>query len=134
MSAAEAIGRAQRTGIPLDRIQKLLLWLMFFMGWLVIIEPSPSDVLFIPVLLIFLFSGLVIHATAAPMILFLLLYNIGGFISFLEVSNQTKATMFVITSFYMATSAMFRTCAVRLPAMKFTLSVRSFHVPATPGT
>ena len=32
------------------------------------------------------------------------------------------------------TSAMLRTCEVRLPAMKFTLSVRSFHVPATPGT
>ena len=33
-----------------------------------------------------------------------------------------------------ATSAMLRTCAVRLLAMKLTLSVRSFHVPATPGT
>ena len=33
-----------------------------------------------------------------------------------------------------ATSAMLRTCAVRLLAMKFTLSVRSFQVPATPGT
>ena len=32
------------------------------------------------------------------------------------------------------TSAMFRTCAVRLPAIWLTLSVRSFHVPATPGT
>ena len=32
------------------------------------------------------------------------------------------------------TSAMLRTCAVRLLAMKFTLSVRSFHVPATPFT
>ncbi len=32
------------------------------------------------------------------------------------------------------TSAMLRTCPVRLLAMKFTLSVRSFHVPATPGT
>ena len=33
-----------------------------------------------------------------------------------------------------ATSAMLRTCAVRLLAMKLTLSVRSFHVPATPCT
>ena len=33
-----------------------------------------------------------------------------------------------------ATSAMLRTWAVRLLAMKLTLSVRSFHVPATPGT
>ena len=33
-----------------------------------------------------------------------------------------------------ATSAMLRTCPVRLLAMKFTLSVRSFQVPPTPGT
>ena len=32
------------------------------------------------------------------------------------------------------TSAILRTCDVRLPAMKFTDSVRSFHVPATPCT
>ncbi len=32
------------------------------------------------------------------------------------------------------TSAMLRTCAVRLLAMELTLSVRSFQVPATPGT
>jgi hypothetical protein len=33
-----------------------------------------------------------------------------------------------------ATSAMFRTCPVRFDAIQFTLSVRSFHVPATSGT
>ena len=32
------------------------------------------------------------------------------------------------------TSAMLRTWPVRLAAMKLTLSVKSFHVPATPGT
>ena len=32
------------------------------------------------------------------------------------------------------TSAMLRTCEVRLLANRLTLSVRSFHVPATPGT
>ena len=32
------------------------------------------------------------------------------------------------------TSAMLRTCAVRLPAMELTESVKSFQVPATPGT
>ena len=34
----------------------------------------------------------------------------------------------------LVTSAMLRTWPVRLPAMKFTLSVKSFHVPATPCT
>ena len=33
-----------------------------------------------------------------------------------------------------ATSAMLRTWPVRLPAIEFTLSVKSFQVPATPGT
>ena len=33
-----------------------------------------------------------------------------------------------------ATSAMARTCVVRLAASWFTLSVRSFQVPAAPGT
>ena len=33
-----------------------------------------------------------------------------------------------------ATSAMARTCVVRLAASRFTLSVRSFQVPAAPGT
>ena len=32
------------------------------------------------------------------------------------------------------TSAILRTCAVRLAAIELTLSVRSFQVPATPGT
>ena len=32
------------------------------------------------------------------------------------------------------TSAMLRTCVVRFAASRFTLSVKSFHVPATPGT
>ncbi len=32
------------------------------------------------------------------------------------------------------TSAMFLTCPVRLEAIEFTLSVRSFHVPETPAT
>ena len=33
-----------------------------------------------------------------------------------------------------ATSAIARTCVVRLAAIALTLSVRSFQVPATPGT
>ena len=32
------------------------------------------------------------------------------------------------------TSAMFRTCPVKLPAIELTLSVKSFHVPPTPRT
>jgi hypothetical protein len=45
-----------------------------------------------------------------------------------DLARQVAAATAVVTS------AMLLTCAVRLPAIAFTESVRSFHVPATPGT
>ena len=54
-----------------------------------------------------------------------------------RISPETLTVIFFDKSppaMAVATSAMLRTCAVRLPAMKLTLSVRSFQVPATPGT
>src|SRR2546426_36378 len=54
-----------------------------------------------------------------------------------RISPRTSTVIFferspVATA--VVTSAMLRTWAVRLAAMKFTLSVRSFHVPAAPRT
>jgi hypothetical protein len=54
-----------------------------------------------------------------------------------RISPRTSTVIFLDRSplaTAMVTSAMFRTCEVRLPAIEFTLSVRSFQVPATPGT
>ena len=54
-----------------------------------------------------------------------------------EISPFTSTVIFFERSPFataVVTSAMFLTWPVRLPAMKFTLSVRSFHVPATPLT
>ena len=54
-----------------------------------------------------------------------------------RISPRTSTVIFRDRSplaMAVATSAMLRTCPVRLEAMKLTLSVRSFQVPATPGT
>ena len=54
-----------------------------------------------------------------------------------RISPFTSTVIFLLSSpraTAVVTSAMFRTWAVRLPAIEFTLSVRSFHVPATPFT
>ncbi len=54
-----------------------------------------------------------------------------------RISPETFTVIFFDKSppaMAVATSAMLRTCAVKLPAMKLTLSVKSFQVPATPGT
>ena len=54
-----------------------------------------------------------------------------------RISPRTSTVIFFDRSplaTAVVTWAMFRTCAVRLPAMLLTLSVRSFQVPATPRT
>ena len=54
-----------------------------------------------------------------------------------RISPRTSTVIFFERSplaMAVATSAMLRTWPVRLLAMKLTLSVRSFQVPATPGT
>ncbi len=54
-----------------------------------------------------------------------------------RISPSTLTTIFFDRSplaIAVETSAMLRTCAVRLPAIELTLSVRSFQVPATPRT
>ncbi len=53
------------------------------------------------------------------------------------ISPFTSTVIFLLRSplaTAVVTSAMFRTCAVRFDAIEFTLSVRFFHVPETPGT
>jgi len=94
-------------GVTLAQARAILVWLMFASSFYVAVEPAPSDLLFFVVLACFLGSGLTLSAVLVPLILFLLLYNLGGFFSFLQVADDQKSRMFVITSFYMAFSAIF---------------------------
>jgi hypothetical protein len=81
---------------------------MMALSFFVRIEPAPCDVLFAGVVTIYLmYGGIKATVLAVPLIFYLLLYNLGGFMSFLEISNEFKAGMFVITSVYMAASAVF---------------------------
>lgn len=94
-------------GITFEQAQLAAVWLMMASSFFVSIEPAPCDLLFIVALALFAVSGLRISVLVVPMILYLLFYNLGGFISFLEVLNEDKAGMFVITSIYMGVSAVF---------------------------
>ena len=98
---------ARFMGVTLAQLQAVLVWLMLASSFVVSIEPAPFDLLFLLVLATFLTTGLNISAATLPLVLYLLLYNFGGLISFLEVSSDRKAVMFVITSAYMATAAIF---------------------------
>jgi hypothetical protein len=110
LTATDAIHLKPAIAVPridLRRAQTSAVWLMMASSFVVTIEPAPCDFLFLVALAAFLWRGLYVTAAIAPLILYLLLYNLGGFISFLEVSNERKAVMFVITSAYMAVTGIF---------------------------
>ncbi len=94
-------------GLLSPKVQAAAIWAMMASSFFVRIEPAPVDLLFAVSVLVYLAGGLNITILAAPLIIYLVLYNLGGFMSFLEVSNEQKAGMFVITSCYMAVSAVF---------------------------
>jgi O-antigen ligase len=93
--------------LSLGGLQTLVLWLFVFSGWLVIIEPAPYELLFVLTLVLFIPSGLRVTAVVAPLIVFLLLYNLGGAASLIPVVHDRDATTFVAVSFYLAVTAIF---------------------------
>lgn len=78
---------------------------MFLSSFIVYIEPAPVDILFLLVFIFFAVSRLFVTVPITPLLLMLLLYNFGGFLSFMFAEPHPDAAMFVTTSVYMAISA-----------------------------
>jgi hypothetical protein len=115
---------------PLSRLQSALVWLMLVSAFFVIVEPAPSDAIFMGVLLVFFKSGLKFRAAIAPMVLFLLLYNLGGFMSFLQIAGDSKARLFVETSCYMAVTAIFFASYISVDTVRRAALVRNGFIIA----
>jgi hypothetical protein len=78
---------------------------MLASAFVVYIEPAPVDIMFLVVLVFFASSRLFVSVGVAPLLLMLILYNFGGFLSYMFARPHPDATMFVVTSSYMAVSA-----------------------------
>ncbi len=102
MSAIILEGTPVRAGLPTERFRDALVWLMFASSFVVFIEPAPVDVMFALVLLTCWRSGLSRTIGAAPLAVLLIVYNLGGFLSYIPVVGADLAGQFVITSTYMA--------------------------------
>ena len=90
-----------------DRIRLTLVWLIFAGSFVVIFEPAPTDCFFFLAFLGYLFSGMNYNPAIMPMMLLLLLYNLGGFLSYAIAAPTPEAFQSEFTSLYMAISAVF---------------------------
>jgi O-antigen ligase len=91
--------------LSLETLRGVLLWLMGFAGAFVFIEPSPYEVLGVPAIAVFAVTGLTLRAPLVPLILILILLNIGYATAMLQVVDQSKVVTWVLISAYLAVTA-----------------------------
>ncbi len=99
-------------GITLEQAQMGMLWLLVFSGWYVMMEPAPYEILFVLTFVLFLPGGLAASAFIAPMVIFLILYNMGGAFSVAQLGKMSpylerRINLFFYVSIYLAVTAIF---------------------------
>ncbi len=110
MTAAQPIAQPAARApsfLTLDALQQASLWLFIFSGWFVVVEPAPYEFLFVVSLALFAPTGLSVHRASAPLIVFLILFVVGGFASLVPILHMPKTAQYFVTSLYMAAAAVF---------------------------
>jgi O-antigen ligase/polysaccharide polymerase Wzy-like membrane protein len=93
--------------IATEKLRGALLWLIGFSGAFVFIEPSPYEIVGVVAIMLFALTGLSLRPALAPLVLLLILLNVGYAISVVQVSDQTKPVTWVFVSAFLAGTAIF---------------------------
>jgi O-antigen ligase len=111
-TAFEAAAPAPRLLRSLERLRCLLLWFTGFGGAFVFMEPSPYEVASLLTIFVFALTGLSLRPAMMPLVLLLILNNIGFSIAVIPLLGQNKPMIWVAVSWYMAATAIFFAAAL----------------------
>src|SRR6478609_1398598 len=104
LAAAHALpGRVLST----EKLRLALLWLMGLAGAFVFIEPSPYEVVGLVAIIFAVLTGFSLRAAHVPLLLLLIVLNIGYATSVLQVIDQPKLVTWVLVSAFLALTAVF---------------------------
>jgi hypothetical protein len=104
---ADGLAPAAPASISIERLRTGLLWLTGVSGAFVFIEPSPYEYASLLTIFVFAATGLALRAGVMPLALALVLYNIGFSIAAIPVLDAPKTIIWVLTSWYLAATAVF---------------------------
>ncbi len=93
--------------IATDSLRAMLLWLMAFAGGFVFIEPGPYEFVGLATLFIFALTGLTLRTALTPLVLLLVVLNLGYALSLFQVSDRMPAVIWVLVSMFLALTAVF---------------------------
>lgn len=121
---------ARQYALPLDMLQRGFLWLLIAVSWFVMVEPSPYELVFAVTFMVFLAHGMSVGRQMIPLIVFLLLYNIGGIISVIPRMDSQFGVQFTVVSCYMAITGLFFAFISAKEPIKVVRAVRSGYIVA----
>ena len=88
-------------------LQRALVWLVGASGAIVFIEPSPYEIVTLLATVAFFATGLRLRLVLMPLILALVLLNVGYTISAIPLFEQPEVVSWIATSWYMAVTVVF---------------------------
>jgi O-Antigen ligase len=88
-------------------LQRALVWLVGACGAIVFIEPSPYELATLAATIIFFATGLRLRLVFMPLLLLLLLLNIGYTIGAIPFMDKPEVANWIATSWYMAVTVIF---------------------------
>ena len=106
--AATAEGFPSVTAAPgVLALQRALVWLVGASGAVVFIEPSPYEVVTLAAIIMFFATGLRLRLVFMPLLLLLVLLNVGYSIGAIPFIEQSEVANWIATSWYMAVTVIF---------------------------
>jgi hypothetical protein len=88
-------------------LQRVLVWLVGVSGAIVFVEPSPYELMTLAAAVIFFATGLRLRLAFMPLLLLLLLINIGYSIGAIPFMDKPEVVNWIATSWYLAVTVMF---------------------------
>jgi hypothetical protein len=88
-------------------LQRALVWLVGASGAIVFIEPSPYELVTLASTVIFFATGLRLRLVFMPLLLLLILLNVGYSIGAIPFIDKSEVANWIATSWYMAVTVMF---------------------------
>ena len=88
-------------------LQRALVWLVGASGAIVFIEPSPYELVTLASAVIFFATGLRLRLVFMPLLLLLVLLNVGYSIGAIPFLDKSEVANWIATSWYMAVTVMF---------------------------
>jgi len=96
------------TSVPrVTALQRALVWLVGASGAVVFIEPSPYEVVTLAAIIMFFATGLRLRLVFMPLLLLLVLLNVGYSIGAIPFIEQSEVANWIATSWYMAVTVIF---------------------------